>query len=49
MKTQQVLSGGEIEVQRSQCRSRGHRRGELTFPQHGGGRDGWSGNDLESG
>jgi hypothetical protein len=49
MKTQQVLSGGKIEVQRSRCRSRGHRRGELAFPLHGGGRGGRSGSDLESG
>jgi hypothetical protein len=48
MKTQQLVSGGKIEVRKSQCRSRGHRRGELFFRQHGAGRGGKSGNDLKS-
>ena len=48
MKAQQPASDEKIEVQRSQYRSRGHRRDGLSSRQHDANRDGRSGNDLKS-
>jgi hypothetical protein len=48
MKPQQPVSDEKIEVRRSQYRSRGHRRGELSSRQHGANRGERSGNDLKS-